>query len=101
MSGHEEEANITQRKLGYLQAQERLLKKTEMPEETGGVEDHSSSRAPTGEDIHEDTPGASPGGSLPTAVGRALAGSVARVPRQTLGRCSRPVVLNLPNAVTL
>lgn len=36
MSGHEEEANITQRKLGYLQAQERLIEKTEMPEETGG-----------------------------------------------------------------
>lgn len=57
-----------------------------MPEETGGVEDHSSSRAPTGEALHEDTAVASPVGSLPTAVGRALAGGVVRVPRQTLGR---------------
>lgn len=100
VSGHEEEVNTTQRKLGIYRPRRGCWGR-QMPGETGGVEDHSLSRAPTGEVLNEDTQVASPRGSLPTAVGRALARGAARVPRQTLGRCSKSVVVNLPNSVTL
>lgn len=47
------EVNVTQRKPGYLQAQERLLGKTEMPKPTGGVEDLPLTQAPTGKALCE------------------------------------------------
>lgn len=48
--------NVTQRILGYPQAQERLLGKTEMPEQTRGVEDHPSPKVAIGKGLlHKDT----------------------------------------------